>query len=198
MLAIVLLLSNLSIVEDNSKTGEEASKVTPDETFQYCKQLMQVHDRCLCLTPTTLLSSTALDDAGSQVDGALLEEALTVRTSGGGAMGTFTKPLTVKQAMAARDALCMLIYHLAFKWCVAMLNEKLYVAGKDVFASVRILDVFGFENFKRNGLPQVSPTSHRHEAHSFVKLTACATVVPPVVHQPRQRVDPAPLRRPHL
>lgn len=62
----------------------------------------------------------------------------------------------MKQAQVARDSMCMLLYQIAFDWCVSLLNEKTKPRTNSVFASIRILDIFGFENLKTNAFPQVN------------------------------------------
>jgi len=129
ILALVLLMSRLSFQED-SAVGSEGAKLVHDEIFKSCKELLEVDD-------------------------ASLDSALTERTAGGGAIGTYTKSLTVKQAQVARDSMCMLLYQIAFDWCVSLLNEKTKPRANSVFASIRILDIFGFENLKTNAFPQL-------------------------------------------
>ena len=56
-----------------------------------------------------------------------------------------TTPLTIEQATDSRDSLSMALYANAFKWVLERINAR--IVGGEQFATVGILDIFGFENF---------------------------------------------------
>eukprot|EP00117_Sycon_ciliatum_P037453 scpid4622/ scgid28017/ Unconventional myosin-XV; Unconventional myosin-15 len=65
----------------------------------------------------------------------------------------FKTPLKPAQALDARDALAKALYSRLFSYIVIRINE---VVCKDVkIASVAILDIFGFEDFKVNSFEQL-------------------------------------------
>ena len=68
---------------------------------------------------------------------------------------TITKMLRPQQAADARDALCKILYSRMFDWIVMKINENLVCDEKLVEASISVLDIFGFECFKRNSFEQL-------------------------------------------
>lgn len=116
-------------------------------------------------------SPTVFHPHDPQLQDDSLAEALTRRTAGGGVIGSFDKELTVKQADAARDSLCMSLYQLAFDWCVSLLNDKTAAPKEAMNGTIRILDVFGFENAAVNGFPQARTNS-----------VSTAGILPPLTH----------------
>ncbi|XP_064471543.1 unconventional myosin-Va-like isoform X2 [Ornithodoros turicata] len=64
-----------------------------------------------------------------------------------------TKPMTVDQAVFARDALAKHVYARLFDWIVTRINKAL--ASKDkVFRFIGVLDIYGFETFEVNSFEQ--------------------------------------------
>ncbi|KAM6954047.1 unconventional myosin-X [Aplochiton taeniatus] len=61
-------------------------------------------------------------------------------------------PLTVEQAVDSRDSMAMALYSQCFTWIIRKLNAR--IRGQDNFASIGILDIFGFENFEVNRFEQ--------------------------------------------
>ena len=56
--------------------------------------------------------------------------------------------------MASVDALCKSIYGLLFKWMVEKINRCLTGKGGDQMSFIGVLDIFGFEVFKKNSFEQ--------------------------------------------
>ncbi|KAG5183737.1 P-loop containing nucleoside triphosphate hydrolase protein [Tribonema minus] len=87
-----------------------------------------------------------------------LEHALTQRTLEIGAktmQEVHTIKLEERQAIDARDALAKAIYGQLFDHIVTAINTNINCPRKDVRASVGVLDIFGFECFKKNSFEQL-------------------------------------------
>ncbi|KAI3369062.1 hypothetical protein L3Q82_026031 [Scortum barcoo] len=87
----------------------------------------------------------------------LLEKSLTQR-SFMTARESVTKPLTSAQAVDGRDAFVKAIYGRLFLWVVDKINTAIYKPTDDsqeVRQSIGLLDIFGFENFKKNSFEQL-------------------------------------------
>ncbi|KAM8958438.1 myosin-IIIa [Lycaon pictus] len=87
-----------------------------------------------------------------------LQEALTshcVVTRG----ETIIRPNTVEKATDVRDAMAKTLYGRLFSWIVNRINSLLKhgtsPSGNDDELSIGILDIFGFENFKKNSFEQL-------------------------------------------
>uniref|UniRef100_A0A8C1BTQ8 non-specific serine/threonine protein kinase n=1 Tax=Cyprinus carpio carpio TaxID=630221 RepID=A0A8C1BTQ8_CYPCA len=81
-----------------------------------------------------------------------LQEALTshcVVTRG----ETIVRSNTVEKAIEVRDAMSKALYGRLFSWIVNRINSLLKLDNKGL--NIGILDIFGFENFKRNSFEQL-------------------------------------------
>nr|KJB13453.1 hypothetical protein B456_002G076300 [Gossypium raimondii] len=67
---------------------------------------------------------------------------------------SFAKKLTLQQAIDTRDALAKFIYASLFDWLVEQINKSLGVHKKYIGRSISILDIYGFESFKKNSFEQ--------------------------------------------
>ncbi|KAL3908377.1 MAG: hypothetical protein SGPRY_009823, partial [Prymnesium sp.] len=110
----------------------------PFPTAQYANSSASPKRISNCLD---MPSPTVFHPHDPQLQDDSLAEALTRRTAGGGVIGSFDKELTVKQADAARDSLCMSLYQLAFDWCVSLLNDKTAAPKEAMNGTIRILDL---------------------------------------------------------
>lgn len=63
------------------------------------------------------------------------------------------KPMTVEQAIAARDALAKHIYAELFNWIVVIINNAL-VSDIPRHKFIGVLDIYGFETFEINSFEQ--------------------------------------------
>eukprot|EP00004_Rigifila_ramosa_P014622 TRINITY_DN333_c0_g1_i4.p1 TRINITY_DN333_c0_g1~~TRINITY_DN333_c0_g1_i4.p1 ORF type:complete len:1268 (-),score=394.04 TRINITY_DN333_c0_g1_i4:35-3772(-) len=92
-----------------------------------------------------------------EVEPMLLEKAFTSRlmeTSRGGKRGSvYTVPLNYVQAVSARDALAKAIYAKLFDWLVVRINAAM--DNKKYHITTGVLDIYGFEVFKRNSFEQL-------------------------------------------
>ncbi|XP_059283705.1 myosin-2 [Lycium ferocissimum] len=64
------------------------------------------------------------------------------------------KSLTMEQATYRRDALAKFIYANLFDWIVDQMNRNLAMGKEQTGRSINILDIYGFESFKRNTFEQ--------------------------------------------
>ncbi|KAK8706139.1 hypothetical protein V6N13_049714 [Hibiscus sabdariffa] len=70
------------------------------------------------------------------------------------AKDNIAKKSTLQQAMDTRDALAKFIYASLFDWLVEQINKSLEVGKRCVGRSISILDMYGFESFKKNSFEQ--------------------------------------------
>ncbi|KAK7862317.1 hypothetical protein R5R35_014678 [Gryllus longicercus] len=66
----------------------------------------------------------------------------------------FLKPMTVVEAVSARDALAKHIYAELFNWIVAIVNKALQTSGSQQQRFIGVLDIYGFETFEINSFEQ--------------------------------------------
>ncbi|XP_020554045.1 myosin-2 isoform X1 [Sesamum indicum] len=62
--------------------------------------------------------------------------------------------LTLRQAIDTRDSLAKFIYGSLFDWLVEKINVSLATGKQHTGRSISILDIYGFESFKRNSFEQ--------------------------------------------
>ena len=99
----------------------------------------------------------------AQVDRARLEHCLTYRQlqtmAPGGKIETYEVPMNPTQASASRDAIAKTIYSRLFDYLVQRVNDALVDAGDmtgvDDTYTIGVLDIYGFEIFKKNGFEQL-------------------------------------------
>ncbi|KAK4804171.1 hypothetical protein SAY86_003988 [Trapa natans] len=66
----------------------------------------------------------------------------------------FSKKLTLQQANDRRDALAKFLYASLFDWLVEQINKSLEVGKRCTGKAINILDIYGFESFKKNSFEQ--------------------------------------------
>ncbi|GER53908.1 myosin-like protein [Striga asiatica] len=64
------------------------------------------------------------------------------------------KRLTLQQAIDTRDSLAKFIYASLFDWLVEHVNYSLAIGKQHTGRSISILDIYGFESFKKNSFEQ--------------------------------------------
>ncbi|XP_016306157.1 unconventional myosin-Ic isoform X1 [Sinocyclocheilus anshuiensis] len=129
IVASVLHLGNIQFGEDE----EGETHITTGPQLQYLSQLLGV-------------------------DGSVLQEALTHKkiVAKGEEM---ISPLSLEQALSARDSLAKAIYGRAFTWLVQKLNRSLAFKDEVYYSSkcssiIGLLDIYGFEVFQHNSFEQ--------------------------------------------
>ncbi|KAE8676979.1 Myosin-2 [Hibiscus syriacus] len=70
------------------------------------------------------------------------------------AKDNIAKKSTLQQAIYIRDALAKFIYAILFDWLVEQINKSLEVGKRCDDRSISILDIYGFESFKKNSFEQ--------------------------------------------
>lgn len=126
VLAAILWLGNITF----SKGDEGTAKVNHDEALANSAELLGV----------------SVDD---------LADKLMVRNIQAG-MESIRQPLKYDQALDSRDALAKALYASLFDWILARINESLSVGKRRSGTTViSILDIYGFESFKRNSFEQL-------------------------------------------
>jgi myosin-5 len=68
---------------------------------------------------------------------------------------TLVRKLNPNQANDARDALAKAVYGRLFDWLVRTINKGIQVDPSNVRADIGVLDIFGFECFKKNSFEQL-------------------------------------------
>ncbi|XP_043920489.1 myosin-IIIa [Protopterus annectens] len=109
---------------------------------------------------SNISNTTALESAATLlcIGPEELKEALTshcVVTRG----ETIVRPNTTEKATVVRDAMSKALYGRLFSWIVnhinSLLNPDSLLSDEDKGLNIGILDIFGFENFKRNSFEQL-------------------------------------------
>ncbi|XP_031266663.1 myosin-2-like [Pistacia vera] len=125
MLAVVLWLGNISFqVIDN----ENHVEVLADEAVTSAARLMGCSAEALMLALSTHKIQAGRDG--------------------------IAKKLTLQQAIDTRDALAKFIYGSLFEWLVEQINKSLELGKWQTGRSISILDICGFESFKKNSFEQ--------------------------------------------
>ncbi|OVA20205.1 IQ motif [Macleaya cordata] len=125
MLAALLWLGNISFqVIDN----ENHVEVVEDEAVTSTAKLMGCNVQDLLLALSTRQIQAGKDN--------------------------IVQKLTLSQAIDTRDALAKSIYACLFDWLVQQINKSLEVGKRCTGRSISILDIYGFESFKKNSFEQ--------------------------------------------
>uniref|UniRef100_A0A8D2Q8J2 non-specific serine/threonine protein kinase n=1 Tax=Varanus komodoensis TaxID=61221 RepID=A0A8D2Q8J2_VARKO len=123
-------------------------------------------DKSIISNPTPLENSASL--LCIQADE--LQEALTshcVVTRG----ETIIRPNTMEKATDVRDAMAKALYGRLFSWIVnrinALLKPDTFLSGSNEGLNIGILDIFGFENFKKNSFEQLCINIANEQIHFY-------------------------------
>lgn len=83
---------------------------------------------------------------------------------------------TVSEASAARDAMAKALYGRLFDWMVNQINMLLFNRpNMPDQLSVGLLDIFGFENFRKNGFEQLFINTGKWEFSRLLVRVKCVT-----------------------
>lgn len=130
LLSAILWIGNVSFIEDE----EGNSKIRDESVTNFVAYLLQVDATLLCKSLTER----------------------TMETSHGMKRGSiYHVPLNTTQATAVKDALAMGIYNNLFDWIVDRVNQSFSSNKSDIFKSIGILDIYGFEIFEHNSFEQL-------------------------------------------
>lgn len=129
-MAGILHLGQLQFVPDREGEGSELSDdANTQQSARHVSDLLKINFDSLLKTLTTRVIVTR-------------DESL-------------EKKLTVREAIAARDALAKAIYGRLFTRTVQTINLSIQVESSLVRADIGVLDIFGFECFKHNSYEQL-------------------------------------------
>ncbi|GLH06473.1 Unconventional myosin IC [Gryllus bimaculatus] len=128
ILASVLHLGNVYFHRKQLKHGQEGVEIGSDAEIKWAGHLLQLN-----------------------ADG--IKRSLTTKTTEARNERVFT-PLSIDQALDARDAFAKALYSALFSWLVSRINQIVYKGTKRT-AAISILDIFGFEDFKENSFEQL-------------------------------------------
>ena len=136
--------------------GFEAAEI--DQMWTICAGVLTIGNITFQSTgdrKCTIKDKAALADAAFllQVNPTKMEEVLTTRKMVVPGQAPITVGLSDQEAKAARDALAKFIYEKQFDWLVQRVNASIGT-GKGKL-SIGILDIFGFEIFKKNSFEQL-------------------------------------------
>ncbi|KAK6132735.1 hypothetical protein DH2020_033540 [Rehmannia glutinosa] len=134
MLAAVLWLGNISFLVTDKHNHIE---VVPDEVSM--------------ISPLSTAVTNAASLIGCSEQDLML--ALSTRKVKAG-KDEVTKTLTLQQAIDTRDALAKFIYASLFDWLVEKINLSLIMGKHNTGRAISILDIYGFESFKKNSFEQ--------------------------------------------
>ncbi|VEN63077.1 unnamed protein product [Callosobruchus maculatus] len=129
ILASVLHLGNVYFHRRQLRHGQEGVEVGSDVEIKWAAHLLQI-------------SASGL------------QRALTSRITEARAERVHS-PLTIDQALDARDAFAKALYSALFSWLVTRVNSIVQRGGLHDAARISLLDIFGFENLNDNSFEQL-------------------------------------------
>ncbi|XP_072386404.1 unconventional myosin-XV [Diabrotica undecimpunctata] len=129
ILASVLHLGNIYFHRRQLRHGQEGVEVGSEVEIKWAAHLLQI-------------SSSGL------------QRALTSRITEARAERVYS-PLTIDQALDARDAFAKSLYSVLFNWLVTRINSIVQKGGLHDAARISLLDIFGFENLNENSFEQL-------------------------------------------
>ncbi|XP_021936980.1 unconventional myosin-XV-like isoform X3 [Zootermopsis nevadensis] len=128
ILASVLHLGNVYFHRKQLKHGQEGVEIGSDAEIRWTGHLLHLNPDGIKRALTTKITE------------ARNERVVT--------------PLSIDQALDARDAFAKALYNALFSWLVSRINQIVYKGTKRT-AAISILDIFGFEDFKENSFEQL-------------------------------------------
>ncbi|KAK6131574.1 hypothetical protein DH2020_034685 [Rehmannia glutinosa] len=171
MLAAVLWLGNISfhvidnenhievvnflfalyfLVHSMSCRKEEMEYVDQHPAPFYCNQFWLIENSsAVSFLSLAVISAAALIGCGTED----LMLALSTHSIHAG-KDKVAKRLTLQQAIDTRDSLAKFIYASLFDWLVEKINLSLVMGKQHTGRSISILDIYGFESFKKNSFEQ--------------------------------------------
>jgi len=131
-----------------------------DDIFCICAAVLHLGNVTFTSTgdrASKVSSPKALEDAAAllQVKREQLEQVCVTRKMQVAGQAPISIGLGADQAKAARDALSKFIYEKLFEWLVQRINKSIGRGSAAKGRSIGILDIFGFEIFKKNSFEQL-------------------------------------------
>jgi myosin-15 len=129
VMASVLHLGNVYFHRRQLRHGQEGVEVGSDVEIKWAAHLLQI-------SPSGL------------------QRALTSRITEARSERVYS-PLSIDQALDARDAFAKALYSALFNWLVTRVNSIVQRGGLHDAARISLLDIFGFENLNDNSFEQL-------------------------------------------
>ncbi|KAB0792987.1 hypothetical protein PPYR_12607 [Photinus pyralis] len=129
VLASVLHLGNVYFHRRQLRHGQEGVEIGSDVEIKWAAHLLQISSNGMQRALTSRIT-----------------EARTERVH---------SPLTIDQALDARDAFAKALYSALFNWLVTRVNSIVQRGGLHDASRISLLDIFGFENLAENSFEQL-------------------------------------------
>lgn len=128
-LAAVLHLGNIYFHRRQLRHGQEGVEVGSDAEIKWAAHLLQISSEELFNCLTTRVTETRSE--------------------------RMQTPLSIDQALDARDAFAKTLYSGLFNWLVSRINSIIHKGGTHDAHRISILDIFGFEDLAENSFEQL-------------------------------------------
>lgn len=129
VLASVLHLGNVYFHRRQLRHGQEGVEIGSDVEIKWAAHLLQISASGLQRALTTRITEARAERVHS--------------------------PLSIDQALDARDAFAKALYSALFNWLVTRVNSIIQRGGLHDAARISLLDIFGFENLAENSFEQL-------------------------------------------
>ncbi|KAJ8922961.1 hypothetical protein NQ315_001507 [Exocentrus adspersus] len=129
ILASVLHLGNVYFHRRQLRHGQEGVEVGSDVEIKWAAHLLQISTNGLQRALTSRITEARAERVHS--------------------------PLSIDQALDARDAFAKALYSALFNWLVTRVNSIVQRGGLQDAARISLLDIFGFENLNENSFEQL-------------------------------------------
>ncbi|KRT81983.1 Myosin head, partial [Oryctes borbonicus] len=129
VLAAVLHLGNVYFHRRQLRHGQEGVEIGSDVEIKWAAHLLQISANGLQRALTTRITEARAERVHS--------------------------PLSIDQALDARDAFAKALYSALFNWLVTRVNSIVQRGGLHDAARISLLDIFGFENLAENSFEQL-------------------------------------------
>ncbi|XP_055630321.1 unconventional myosin-XV [Toxorhynchites rutilus septentrionalis] len=129
VLASVLHLGNVYFHRRQLRHGQEGVEIGSDAEIKWAAHLLKIPSEGILRSLTSRITETRSE--------------------------RLYTPLSIDQALDARDALAKALYSGLFNWLVLRINSIVHKAGSHDAHRISILDIFGFENLAENSFEQL-------------------------------------------
>ncbi|XP_062707917.1 unconventional myosin-XV [Aedes albopictus] len=129
VLASVLHLGNVYFHRRQLRHGQEGVEVGSDAEIKWAAHLLQIPSEGILRSLTSRITETRSE--------------------------RLYTPLSIDQALDARDALAKALYSGLFNWLVLRINSIVHKGGTHDAHRISILDIFGFEDLAENSFEQL-------------------------------------------
>ncbi|ETE66656.1 Myosin-IIIa, partial [Ophiophagus hannah] len=155
VLAAILNVGNIEFSSEVTEYMIDKSIISNPMPLENCEpELSEQTCGNMEITPVILfLAASLLFIQANKLQEALTSHCVVTRGE------TIIRPNTMEKAIDVRDATAKALYGWLFSWIVNHINVLLKpttgLSGSDKGLNIGILDIFGFENFKRNSFEQL-------------------------------------------